>query len=154
MWWQVIVVGLGMAAVTLLSIDVFLPGGLVEGTDWVETARTVGFTTLVLAQLFNALSSRSDRLSAFHQLFANWWLLGALALGAALQVLVVQVPYLQQAFGTQPLDLTHWAVAVGLASLVMWGQEAGSCFAGADELAPPGDVAGVDPGRRAERSPG
>ena len=123
MWWQVIVVGLGMAAVTLLSIDVFLPGGLVEGTDSVETARTVGFTTLVLAQLFNALSSRSDRLSAFHQLFANWWLLGALALGAALQVLVVQVPYLQRAFGTQPLDLTHWAVAVGLASLVMWGQE-------------------------------
>lgn len=123
MWWQVIVVGLGMAAVTLLSIDVFLPGGLVKGTDSVETARTVGFTTLVLAQLFNALSSRSDRLSAFHQFFANWWLLGALALGAALQVLVVQVPYLQRAFGTQPLDLTHWAVAVGLASLVMWGQE-------------------------------
>ena len=68
MWWQVIVVGLGMAAVTLLSIDLFLPAGLVEGTDSVEIARTVGFTTLVLAQLFNALSSRSDRLSAFHQL--------------------------------------------------------------------------------------
>jgi Ca2+-transporting ATPase len=35
----------------------------------------------------------------------------------------VHVPVLQVAFGTAPLDLVHWAVAVGMASLVLWVEE-------------------------------
>ena len=37
-------------------------------------ARTMGFTILVFAQLFNALSSRSHLQSAFVGLFSNKWL--------------------------------------------------------------------------------
>jgi magnesium-transporting ATPase (P-type) len=123
MWARIGLVGLVMAAVTLLTIDIFLPGGLVPGQDSLEVARTAGFTTLVFAQLFNALNSRSDLSSAFHRMFVNPWLWGSLTLAAALQVLVVHLPVLQVAFGTQSLDLAHWAVAVGMASIVLWAEE-------------------------------
>ena len=47
----------------------------------------------------------------------------ALALGVVLQVLVVQVGFLQTAFGTASLDLTHWGVCVAMASSVLWFDE-------------------------------
>ncbi len=123
MWAGIVSVGLVMALVTLFTIDLFLPGGLVEGNDTLTVARTAGFTTLVLAQLFNALNARSETTSAFHGLFSNKWLWGSIVLGAALQVAVVEVPFLQVAFSTAALDLTHWAVCVALASVVLWYDE-------------------------------
>ncbi len=123
MWAGIASVGLVMALVTLFTIDLFLPNGLVEGTDTLTVARTAGFTTLVLAQLFNALNARSETTSAFHALFANRWLSGSILLSAALQVAVVEVPFLQVAFGTASLDLTHWAACVALASVVLWYDE-------------------------------
>ncbi len=123
MWTRIMVIGLVMGAVTLLTIDMFLPGGLIPGSDSLEVARTAGFTTLVFAQLFNALNSRSESTSAFRGLFTNAWLWGALALGVVLQVLVVQLPLLQDAFGTAPLDLGHWAATIGMASVVLWAEE-------------------------------
>src|SRR5690606_8674648 len=49
MWTGILSIGLVMGLLTLLTIDIFLPGGLVEGGDSLEVARTAGFTTLVLA---------------------------------------------------------------------------------------------------------
>ena len=123
MWTGVLSIGLVMGVATLLTIDIFLPAGLVEGDDSLTVARTAGFTTLVLAQLFNVLNSRSETTSAFHRMFAGRWLWGAIGLGVALQVAVVQVPFLQVAFGTAGLDLAHWAVALGMASSVLWFDE-------------------------------
>jgi magnesium-transporting ATPase (P-type) len=123
MWTRIMFIGLVMGTVTLLTIDMFLPGGLIPGTDSLDVARTAGFTTLVFAQLFNALNSRSESTSAFRGLFTNKWLWGALGLGVVLQVLVVQLPLLQDAFGTAPLDLGHWAAAIGMASVVLWAEE-------------------------------
>jgi len=123
MWAGIVSVGVVMAVVTLFTIDVFLPGGLIEGRDSLDVARTAGFTTLVFAQLFNALNARSETTSAFHGLFANRWLWGAIVLGLVLQVAVVEVPLLQVAFGTASLDLLHWVVCISLASVVLWYQE-------------------------------
>ncbi|MFD7307129.1 cation-translocating P-type ATPase [Promicromonospora sp. NPDC059942] len=123
MWTGVLSIGLVMGVATLLTIDIFLPGGLVEGSDDLTVARTAGFTTLVLTQLVNVLNSRSETTSAFHRMFVNRWLWGAIVLGALLQVAVVEVPFLQVAFGTAGLDLAHWAVAVGMASSVLWFDE-------------------------------
>ncbi|MGO1510165.1 MAG: cation-translocating P-type ATPase [Actinomycetaceae bacterium] len=123
MWGGILFVGSVMAVVVLLTIDIFLPGGLVEGSDSLEVARTAGFTTLVLAQLFNAFSSRSGTSTAFHRLFVNPWLWGSVALVVVLQVLVVEVPFLQVAFGTASMDLTHWLVCAGMASVVLWAEE-------------------------------
>lgn len=123
MWAGILVVGLVMGLASLATIDIFLPGGLVDGADSLDVARTAGFTTLVLAQLFNAFNSRSDTASAFHRLFVNKWLWGAVLLTAALQLAVVEVPLLQRAFGTASLDAAHWAVCLGMASTVLWFDE-------------------------------
>ena len=127
MWGGILLIGLVMGAAVLATIDLFLPGGLIEtslSTDSLETARTAGFTTLVLAQLFNTVNSRSESVSAFRNLFVNRWLWGSIALGVVLQVAVVEVPFLQAAFSTTSLDLTHWVVCVAMASLVLWVDEA------------------------------
>ncbi|PZQ49339.1 MAG: haloacid dehalogenase, partial [Phenylobacterium zucineum] len=116
--------GLVMGVVTLLTIDAFLPGGLLPGSGSLDVARTAGFTTLVFAQLFNAFNARSLTASAFSGLFGNRWLWGAVLLGVALQVAVVQVPLLQVAFGTASLDLGQWLACVGMASVVLWVEEA------------------------------
>jgi calcium-translocating P-type ATPase len=122
MWHGILSVGLVMALATLLSIDIFLPGGLVEddGGGSLELARTAGFTTLVFAQLFNAFNSRSETSSAFHRLFVNRWLWGAVGVAALLQVAVVELPGMQEAFGTTSMDAAHWGVCVLLASAVLW----------------------------------
>ncbi len=120
MWWGVIEIGLVMAVATLLTIDLFLPGGLIEGTHDLDTARTAGFTVLVFAQLFNCFNARSETISAFHHLFVNPWLWGAIALSALLQVAVVHVSFLNVAFSTVPLSLGQWGVCVAMGSIVLW----------------------------------
>jgi len=117
-------VGLVMALATLLALDVGLPGGLIEGSGDLTQARTMAFTTLVISQLFNCFNARSDRVSAFHHLFTNPLLWGAIAFSLLLQVAVVYVPVLNAGFGTTPLDAAHWLVCVALASTVLWADEA------------------------------
>jgi len=124
MWIGVVQTGLVVAFVTLLTMDSYLPGGLIEGTGDLVTARTAGFTVLVLASLFVCFCARSDVTSAFHHLFANKWLLGAVALSAALQVAVVHVGFLNVAFGTVPLSATQWLFCLAMASVVLWVSEA------------------------------
>ncbi|MFB0833525.1 cation-translocating P-type ATPase [Arthrobacter halodurans] len=123
MWTGILTIGLVMALATLLTIDVFLPGGLIEGGDSLEVARTAGFTTLVFAQLFNAFNSRSETTSAFRRPFDNAWLWGSVGLAVLLQVAVVHLAPLQVAFGTAALDAAHWAVCVAAASSVLWFDE-------------------------------
>ncbi|MDO4260030.1 MAG: cation-translocating P-type ATPase [Actinomycetaceae bacterium] len=124
MWGRIILVGAVMALTTLATLDLFLPGGVIPGgTDSLETARTAAFTTLVFAQLFNALNARSDHRSAFADFFANRWLWVAIVFGVVTQLAVVHVPALQIAFGTAPLDVQHWLVAIGMASIVLWVEE-------------------------------
>ena len=119
----VVFVGVVMAIVTLLSLDIGLPGGLIEGSGTLEEARTLAFTTLVLAQLFNCFNARSDRVSAFQHLFTNPLLWSAIALSVVLQVAVVYVPFLNDAFETAPLGLTDWLLCTAMASVVLWADE-------------------------------
>ncbi|HEU4975670.1 MAG TPA: cation-translocating P-type ATPase [Baekduia sp.] len=123
MWVGILWVGVVMAVVTLVALDLGLDGGWLGGSGGIEQARTMAFTTLVLAQLFNCFNARSDRRSAFAGLFANRWLWGAVALSAALQVAVVQLPLLQDAFHTVGLSAGDWLVCVALASVVLVADE-------------------------------
>ena len=120
MWWGVVWIGLVMALATLLTIDLYLPGGLIEGSQGLDNARTAGFTVLVFAQLFNCFNARSETTSAFHRLFVNSWLWGAIALSLVLQVAVVHVGLLNVAFGTVPLAPAQWAVCLAMGSTVLW----------------------------------
>ncbi len=124
MWASVIQTGLVIAVLTLLTMDLFLPGGLLEGREDLATARTAGFTVLVFTSLFGCFIARSDTASAFTHLFDNLWLWGAVALSALLQVAVVHVGFLNLAFGTVPLTWLQWLVCVAMASGVVWFSEA------------------------------
>jgi Ca2+-transporting ATPase len=123
MWSGVMQLGLVMALATLLTLDILLPGGIVVGDQDLDTARTAAFTVLVLAQLFNAFNARSEQASAFRGVFDNRWLWASVVLGLALQVAVVELPFLNRAFGTVPLDLGQWLLCVAMSSLVMWFSE-------------------------------
>lgn len=135
MWGDIIFIGLIMAAVTLIGMDMHLAGGLFTdrsvdavGHDAQMTeARTMGFTILVFAQMLNALCSRSHDQSVFVGLFANKWLWGAIALSALLQVVVIYVPFLNTAFGTMPLSAGAWFECLGLAMIVLVASELRKC---------------------------
>ncbi|MGI9601205.1 MAG: cation-translocating P-type ATPase [Acidimicrobiales bacterium] len=116
-------IGAVMAAVTLVALDWHLPGGLFEGDRSVDYARTTAFTTLVLAQVFNAFNSKSDETSALPQLFTNRLLWLACAVAVGLQLVVVHIGVLNDAFGTEPLTLQSWLICTVLASTVLWVDE-------------------------------
>jgi calcium-translocating P-type ATPase len=123
MWAGVLLTGAVMAAVTLLTIDMYLDGGLIEGSHDLSNARTAGFTTLVFAQLFNCFNARSESTSALRRAFVNPWLWGAVALSFVLQIAVVHVPFMNVAFGTVPLGVDQWLVCLAMASAVLWVTE-------------------------------
>jgi Ca2+-transporting ATPase len=128
MWRGIALVGVVMAAGTLFALDISLPGGFVNGSGSLRYAQTMAFTTLMLFQIFNVVNARSDRISAFGGLFTNHWLWTAMALSVALQVVVVYVPVLQQAFGTVGLSAGDWLRCVAIASSVLWVREIGKAF--------------------------
>lgn len=123
MWASVLGTGAVMAAITLLTLDAHLPGGLIEGSSSIDTARTAAFTVLVLAQLFNCFNARSESASAFHRLFVNPWLWGTIALSVVLQIAVVHIGLLNTAFSTTPLTIAQWLGCVATASIVLWAAE-------------------------------
>jgi Ca2+-transporting ATPase len=128
MWAGIFQVGLVMAAGTLLVLDAALPGGLVDGAGTIPYARTMTLTTIVLFQLFNVFNARSDEDSAFHGLFANYWLWAAIGLSLVLQVAVIYIPFLQQAFSTTSLDASDWLACTAVASSVLWVREGVKAF--------------------------
>ncbi|HLS85781.1 MAG TPA: cation-translocating P-type ATPase [Burkholderiales bacterium] len=134
MWAGILHVAAIMAVGTLLVVDASLPGGFLEtegarahaGAEGLRYAQTMAFTTLVFFSLFNVFNARSDERSAFAGLFTNrtnFWLLGAVLLSAALQLAVVYVPFLQQAFSTVSLSAADWALCAAVASSVLWLRE-------------------------------
>jgi len=133
MWFDIVFVGLIMAAGTLGVMDWALPGGVINGTGTLRYAQTMAFTTLVFYQLFNVFNARSDTHSAFRKLFSNPWLWGAVGLSIVLQLLVVYVPFLQEAFRTQALAPLDWLICVAVASSALWLMEL-------RKLIHPGDV--------------
>lgn len=131
MWGDIIYIGVIMAIVTLIGMDMHLSGGLftdrsvdaVGHEAQMTEARTMGFTILVFAQLFNALASRSHLQSAFVGLFSNKWLWGAIGLSVALQLVVIYVPFPNDPFGTVALSPMAWVECICLAAIVLIASE-------------------------------
>jgi Ca2+-transporting ATPase len=123
MWWGIAFVGAVMAIGTLGVLDASLPGGLINASGDIHYAQTMAFTTLMLFQMFNVFNSRSDEQSAFIHLFSNGWLWLAVGVSVALQVAVIYLPGLQQAFSTVPLSLADWLLCAAVASSVLWLRE-------------------------------
>lgn len=149
MWGDIVYVGLIMAAITLIGMDMHLEGGLftdrsvsnMDHAHQMVEARTMGFTILVFAQLFNAIASRSAHRSAFHDFFTNKWLWGAIAVSIVLQCVVIYVPFLNTAFGTVPLSFGAWIECILLSSVVLWATEIRKIWLRAGEKKRGGEVA-------------
>ena len=87
-------------------------------------ARTMAFTVIVLAELFQAFNARSLRESAFSpRLHANWKLVLAVLGAFGLQLLLIYISPLQRIFRTEALSLLDLGVGMVLASFTLWTTE-------------------------------
>jgi len=86
--------------------------------------QTVTFTTLTLAQMGNALATRSDRDTLFQiGLFSNKAMVGSVLLTFVLQLAVIYVPFLNRAFSTTPLSLRDLLISLGFSVIVFFAVE-------------------------------
>ncbi len=84
-----------------------------------EIAITMVFATLGLIQLTHSLNVRSNTKSLFRLgLFSNLYLIGAIAIAAVLQLIVIIVPYFNGIFKVKQLNLEQWLI-VAAASLMI-----------------------------------
>ncbi|MGH7231266.1 MAG: cation transporting ATPase C-terminal domain-containing protein, partial [Nitrospiraceae bacterium] len=91
-------------------------------------AQTMAFNTLVFFSLFTVFNARSDERSAFVGMFSNKWLWGAILLAVLLQLAVIYIPFLQQAFSTVSLTAGDWLKCAAVASSVLWLRELSKLF--------------------------
>ncbi len=77
-------------------------------------ARTMAFVVLAASQLFYSLSIRNSSKSIFKiGLFSNKFLVGAIIVGILLQLVVISIPVLANAFGVHNLTLQDWGLVIG-----------------------------------------
>jgi P-type Ca2+ transporter type 2C len=110
----IVVGGLASSAITLGHFTWALSSGIV-----LAEAMTMTFATLVLIEFFKAFSYRSDRRPIVEGPFANKWLNLAIVWELLMLVLVINVPFLQDAFGTVGLAAEEWLRVVLLAALIV-----------------------------------
>jgi Ca2+-transporting ATPase len=104
-----------MLAFTLVDV-LDLPGA----GDEVQHARTVAFCTMVFSQLFFAFSARSQTLTiAKLGLLTNRKMIGAVAVSALLQLAVVYLPGLSDAFRTAQLGWEDWALVLPISMIAL-----------------------------------
>jgi len=95
-----------------------------------EIVRTETFTVLAMCQWFNVLNCQSASASALGlRIVRNRWLLGGLTLSVLLQALVLYAPPMNALFHTVPLPPESLLPLLGLASLVLWLEEARKLWA-------------------------
>ncbi|MBL8089285.1 MAG: cation-translocating P-type ATPase [Anaerolineales bacterium] len=101
--------------------------------DWrgvdVQTAETMAFATLSLAELFRAYTVRSERASLLRiGVFSNRTMQYAFGFSLTLLVLVCSVPFLQPIFNTHFLSLIEWGLVIGLALIPAIAEEVTKFF--------------------------
>ncbi|MDR7870133.1 MAG: calcium-translocating P-type ATPase, SERCA-type [Tissierellaceae bacterium] len=84
--------------------------------DSLIKARTVTFTTLIMAELFRAYSSRSERHLLFEiGILSNPTMIYATSFSFVLLLGVLYIPILQPIFHTVPLSLIDWGIVLSFA---------------------------------------
>jgi Ca2+-transporting ATPase len=96
--------------------------------DWrgidVQTAETMAFVTLSLAELFRAYTVRSERASLLRVgIFSNRTMQYAFGFSVVLLILVCSIPFLQPIFNTHFLSLIEWGLVIGLALIPAVAEE-------------------------------
>lgn len=105
----------------LLTISVlaaFLIAHFSLGFDWNDEiglmrCQTVVFTTLVFAQIVHSLNMRSERLSVLKaKPWENRWMMWAILVSILLQLFVLGVPFMQEAFNVEWPSTGSWITII------------------------------------------
>ena len=123
-WKHAIFGGIEIALITLAAfwygyyVNNSAPYSDDSSTETLNFARTMAFMTIIFSQLLYSLAFRNETKSIFKiGFFANLYILGAIFLGFLLQVLLLKIPILMNAFRLHPLSWDHWMIVIGLGSL-------------------------------------
>lgn len=107
----------------VLTLAAFFIGHYMEYGVWTLTnspdGTTMAFLTLSMAEIFHSFNMRAHRASIFTLRTPNWTLVGAAAASLALTTLCIYVPFLADAFAFTAISAAEYAVAMGLAVLVI-----------------------------------
>ena len=107
----------------ILTLAAFFIGHYMEYGVWTLTnspdGTTMAFLTLSMAEIFHSFNMRAHRASIFTICTPNWALIGAAAASLALTTLCIYVPFLADAFDFTAISAAEYAVAMGLAVLVI-----------------------------------
>ncbi len=94
-----------------------------------EQAQCMIFCTLILIEFFKAFSFRSDHQSILsYGPFSNHWLNLAVFWESILFMIIIYLPFLQEAFGTFNLGLTEWIFVLVCALTIIPTLEFGKWF--------------------------
>ena len=109
--------------VSVLTLAAYFIGHYIEQGVWEITdspdGTTMAFLTMSMAELFHAFNMRSRRGSVFTLSRQNWFLWGSAGAALLLTTAVIYVPFLKNAFGFESISLLEYAVALGLAFLII-----------------------------------
>jgi len=115
--------------VTLITIAAYLIGAAMEfGGDWFAALRSAGesghgmtmaFLAMSMCEIFHSFNLRSQRKSVFSLHSHNKVLWAAMLGSLVLTTLVIEVPFIANAFGFTTIGITEYAIAMGLAVLVI-----------------------------------
>ena len=91
-----------------------------ENGEILKKAQTFAFTTLAVCELLHAIGMRNIKKSfIIKEFFNNKLMLFSVSFGIFLQVLVTEVPFLNDFFKTTHLQFLEWCYILGIALLVL-----------------------------------
>lgn len=127
--WKIISRGIGIGVCTLVAF--WLVWSVApESSKQLTRARSVAFSTLVLAQLIHVFDCRSSR-SIFHRnIFQNRYLVLAVVSSIVLLLGVLYIEPLQPIFKTVPLQSRDWAITFVMAGIPTFLMGIGSVLSG------------------------
>ena len=109
--------------VTVLVMISYIVGHYIESGVWEfvnsPDGTTMAFLTLSMVEICHSLNMRSRRGSIFTMKTGNAFLYGAMIVSLVLTTAVIEVPFLAKAFEFTPIDLHEYAIALGLAVMII-----------------------------------
>ena len=109
--------------VTVLTLLSYFIGHFIDSGKWEivnsPDGMTMAFLTLSLVEIFHSFNMRSRRASVFSMKNQNKWLWIAMLASLVLTTSVIYIPFLRNAFDFEHISVLEYAVAVGLAVLII-----------------------------------
>lgn len=103
---KIIAQGAMMSVLTLVAFRIGCQTSLIMG-------QTMAFGVLAMTQLIHVFNVRAGSSSAFKHMFANKYLLGAVALSALIVLAILEIPALDPIFKVTDLNLNQWLIVIG-----------------------------------------